>query len=118
MKFLLDEDLPPAIAQIASARGLAVESVHEIDRRGESDEAQLAFAAASGCTLLTRSRDDFIRLSVDFYHASRPHLGVLIVPHTLSNRHPERVVEALRRWAEKRPEGEASLRYLVDFLGG
>ena len=44
MRFLLDEDLNPAAAEIGRGLGLDVVSVHEIDRRGFSDEEQLRFA--------------------------------------------------------------------------
>jgi hypothetical protein len=45
-RFLLDEDLNPATAEIGRGLGLDVVSVHEIDRRGFSDEEQLRFAIA------------------------------------------------------------------------
>jgi len=43
MRFLLDEDLNPAVAEIARGPGLNVLSVREIDRRGFQDEDQLRF---------------------------------------------------------------------------
>lgn len=58
MRFLLDEDLGPAIAEIARGLGLDVLSIHEIDRRGLPDEEQLRFAASQGRIFLTRNRDD------------------------------------------------------------
>jgi hypothetical protein len=44
IRFLLDEDLNPAVAEIGRNLGLDVVSVHEIDRRGFPDEEQLRFA--------------------------------------------------------------------------
>jgi len=41
LRFLLDEDLNPAVAEIGRGLGLDVVSVHEIDRRGFPDEEQL-----------------------------------------------------------------------------
>jgi hypothetical protein len=43
---LVDEDLPPKVAEVARGLGLNAVSVHEIGRRGLSDVAQLHFAMA------------------------------------------------------------------------
>ncbi len=116
MRFLLDEDLAPAIAEIARGRGLDVVSVHEVDRRQYTDEEQLRYAAAQGRVLITRNRDDFIRLTVACFHAAAPHPGVLIVPWSLPNRKPEQVVRALTHWLDRRPTESVSMEYLIDFL--
>lgn len=115
MRFFLDEDVNPAVAEIARRRGLDAVSVHEIDRRGLSDEEQLRFSAREGRLLVTRNRDDFIQLTVSFFQASQPHAGLLIVPRSLPNRDPERIAGALLRWVdEKAGSGEAD--YRIDFL--
>jgi len=69
MRFLLDEDVNPAVAEICRSLGLDVVSVHEIQRRGYTDEPQLHYAAAENRLFVTRNRDDFIKLTIDFYHA-------------------------------------------------
>jgi len=116
MRFLLDEDLAPAAAEIARGQGLDVVSVHEIDRRQRSDEEQLRFSAEEGRVFLTRNRDDFIRLTVAWFQAGEPHAGVLIVPWSLPNRKPERIVRALRNWLDRRGGGSGSMEYVIDFL--
>jgi predicted nuclease of predicted toxin-antitoxin system len=70
MRFLLDEDLNPAAAEIGRGLGLDVVSVHEIDRRGFSDEEQLRFAITQHRALVTRNRDDFLRLTRSFYRSA------------------------------------------------
>lgn len=116
MRFLLDEDLSPKVAEIARGLGLDVVSVHELDRRGFADPDQLRFATAERRILVTRNRDDFIRLTVTFYEEGEPSAGVLIVPHSLPNQYAERIAHALKRWNEERGPGEEPISYLVDFL--
>ncbi|HEX7200976.1 MAG TPA: DUF5615 family PIN-like protein, partial [Dongiaceae bacterium] len=101
MRFLLDEDLNPAVAEIGRGLGLDVVSVHEIDRRGFPDEEQLRFAIGDGRTFLTRNRDDFLRLTVTFFEAGELHQGLLIVPYSLPNDRPELIAHALQRWADR-----------------
>lgn len=115
MRFLLDEDLNPAVAGIGRSLGLDVISVHELDRRGFTDEEQLRFAVAERRTFVTRNRDDFIRLTVSFFQTGQLHHGILIVPHSLPNHRPARIAHALERWANR--PGDPGLHFL-DFLSG
>ena len=115
MRFLLDEDLTPAIGEIGRGQGLDVVSVHELGRRQRSDEEQLRFAAEQGRVFITRNRDDFIRLTVAWFQTGLPHPGVLIVPWSLPNREPARVARALQSWVESHPEA-SSMEYVIDFL--
>jgi predicted nuclease of predicted toxin-antitoxin system len=114
VRFLLDEDLKPLVAEIGRGLGLDVISVHEIDRRGFADEEQLRFAAGEGRIFVTRNRDDFLRLTESFYWAEEPFPGLLIVPYTLPNHYPERIGHALKRWADR--FGDPDLHFVVDFL--
>jgi predicted nuclease of predicted toxin-antitoxin system len=113
MRFLLDEDLNPAVAKVARGLSLDVLSVHEIDRRGFVDEEQLRFSAAEERVLLTRNRDDFIQLTLRFFQTGDPHAGLLIVPHSLPNHLPERIAHALKRWHDR--AGDLG-PYFIDFL--
>ncbi len=116
MRFLLDEDVHPAVAEIGRGLGLDVESVHEVNRRGHEDLTQLEFAAASGRVLVTRNRDDYIKLTVSFFRSGSPHAGVIIVPYSLPNREPARIAHALKRWHEEHPHDEG-MEYAIFFLG-
>jgi predicted nuclease of predicted toxin-antitoxin system len=113
MGFLLDEDVNPAVAEIARGLGLDVLSVHEIDRRGFQDEDQLRFSASQQRIFVTRNRDDFLRLTLIFFQTGEPHAGLLIVPRSLPNHLPERIAHALRRWQERPGDPGA---YFIDFL--
>lgn len=117
MRFLLDEDLNPRAAEVARGLGLDVESVHEIDRRGLSDHEQLRRAAVEARVFVTRNRDDFIRLTVEWFRAGETHPGVLIVPRSLAGDQPERIAHGLAAWVSTRREG-ASLAYVIDFVPG
>lgn len=101
MRFLLDEDVNPAVAEIARALGMDVLSVHEIDRCGLIDEEQLRFSATQDRLFLTRNRDDFIQLTLRFFQTGEPHAGLLIIPKSLPNNRPERIAHALKRWYDR-----------------
>jgi predicted nuclease of predicted toxin-antitoxin system len=113
MRFLLDEDLNPAVAEIARGLGLDVLSVHEIDRRGFQDEDQLRFSTSEQRIFLTRNRDDFLQLSLSFFQTGEPYTGILIVPRSLPNHLPERTAHALKRWQERTIDPGP---YFIDFL--
>ncbi|MGB5817510.1 MAG: DUF5615 family PIN-like protein [Thermoanaerobaculia bacterium] len=116
MRFLLDENLSPTVAEVARGLGLDVVSVHDIGRRGLADHEQLEFAATERRVLVTRNRDDFIRLTVAFYQVGQPHCGVLIVPFSIPNHRPERIAHALGEWAGRRPADTAPSPYFIDIL--
>ncbi len=116
MKYLLDEDVNPKTAEIARGLGLDVLSVHDIGRRTLSNGEQLEFAAQEGRVLVTRNRDDFIQATLTFFRTGQPHAGVLIIPHTLPNRDPERMAHALAEWHAQRAERGGLPSYTIDFL--
>ncbi len=116
MKLLLDEDLNPEVAETGRGLSLDVVSVHEIGRRGLDDRTQLELAAGDGRIFLTRNRDDFIQLTVEFFQAGSSHSGVLIVPYSLPNNQPERIAHSLRAWHDRQQEHGEPGPYFIDFL--
>lgn len=115
MKFFLDEDLPPKIAEIGRNLGLKVVSVHEVGRRGYADDEQLRFAAREERVFITRNRNDFLLLSIEFYRAGEPYSSVLVAGRNLPNDRPERVAHALKQWVETCANVSESFG-AVDFL--
>lgn len=113
MKFLLDEDVNPAVAQVARGLGMDVISIHNIDRLGLGDEEQLRFSASQNRIIITRNRQDFIRLGLEFFQSGEIHEGILIVPRSLPNDRPERIAHALKRWHDRPGDRGSSF---VDFL--
>ena len=114
MKFYLDEDLSPKIAEILRKSGIDALSAHEAGMCEVSDQRQLDFAAAEKRYLVTRNRDDFIRLTVQFFNDQRPHRGVLIVPYTLPGDQFSRIASLIRKFSARHQKGLAS--YSIAFL--
>jgi predicted nuclease of predicted toxin-antitoxin system len=111
----MDEDVNPRAAEIALGFGLDVVSVHELGRRGLDDWEQMAYAASEKRTIVTRNRDDFIKLTVAAYQSGKPHHGVLIVPYSIPNKHPDRIARTLKAWCDKMSRSEPH-SYFIDFL--
>lgn len=83
------------------------------DQEQESRATQ-AHAALDNRSLLTRNRDDFIRLTLQFYNEGLLHHGVLVVPHSLPADRFAEVSETLARYANAHPDGLPP--YTFDFL--
>jgi predicted nuclease of predicted toxin-antitoxin system len=114
MKFYLDEDLSPKIAEILRRGGMDALSAHEAGMCESSDQRQLDFAAKEKRCLVTRNRDDFIRLTVRFFNDQRPHCGVLIVPYTLPGDQFSRIASLIRKFSFRHQKGLAP--YSIAFL--
>jgi predicted nuclease of predicted toxin-antitoxin system len=115
LRFLLDEDLPPAVAATARDLGLDVVSVHEVGRTGYSDEQQLAYSTATQRIFVTRNRDDFIELTRRAFATNQPHAGVLLVPGGIAPPGIASIARAIDRWAQRYAVGSPGVGF-VDFL--
>jgi hypothetical protein len=64
--------------------------------------------------LVTRNRNDFIKLTLRFFSDHRAHYGVLIVPYTIQGDQFVRDARLLKNYATHHPVGLEL--YVVDFL--
>lgn len=114
MKYYLDEDLSPKIAEILRNGGIDAVSAHDVDMLQASDLEQLKYASSEGRCFVTRNRNDFIRLTLQFFNEHCPHSGVLIVPYSYPGDQFNTIANALKKYALKHTGGMES--YTVDFL--
>ena len=114
MRYLIDEDLSTNVAVIARGHGLDAVSAQEVNRRGWTEEQQLAQAAEDGRCIVTANRDDFRRLTNEFGASGRPHAGVLVVPETVRRHGATQIARALV--AFERERGDFPFEYVFDFL--
>ena len=114
MKFYLDEDLSPKIAEILRKSGIDALSAHEAGMCEASDRKQLEFAVTEKRCLVTRNRDDFIRLTVRFFNDQRPHCGVLIIPYTLPGDQFSRIANLIKKFSSRHQKRLAP--YSIAFL--
>src|SRR5437868_4811241 len=85
LPLLLDEDsMDRDLVRGLRAAGVDVLTVAEANRRGISDEEQLAFATAEGRALYTCNISDFARLHSRWLRAGRPHAGIIVLPDQLT----------------------------------
>jgi len=114
MKFYLDEDLSPKVADILRKKGVDVLSTHEIGAVEASDLQQLEFAGKEKRCLVTRNRDDFIKLTLRFFNDRKPHYGILIIPYTIPGDQFSRMAILLKTFASNHPLGLTP--YTIAFL--
>jgi predicted nuclease of predicted toxin-antitoxin system len=62
IRFVIDAQLPPGLAQRLAARGHPSEHVNRIDLGNATDDAIWRYAARTGATLITKD-EDFLALS-------------------------------------------------------
>lgn len=84
MRYYLDEDISPVVARIARQRfKLDVTSAHELNNRGWSDEAQLAFASEHNRCIVTNNRADFHRLAEQYRNRGMDYAGIAVLSDSL-----------------------------------
>jgi predicted nuclease of predicted toxin-antitoxin system len=105
VKFYLDEDLSPRIAERLRRRNIDTISAHEVGNVQLSDREQLAFAAGEGRCFVTRNARHFAVLAVEAVRVQRPHAGIVICPPSLLGSEIRTITERLARIARQYPEG-------------
>jgi predicted nuclease of predicted toxin-antitoxin system len=114
VKLYPDEDISPKVSEILRKKGMDAVSAHEADMLQMSDKEQLTFAADDGRVMVTRNRDDFITLTVQFFEDLKPHNGLIIVPHTIPGSEFSKLASLLAKFAKKYPKGLES--YTIEYL--
>jgi predicted nuclease of predicted toxin-antitoxin system len=114
VKLYLDEDISPKVSVILRKKGMDAVSAHETGMLEASDDEQLSFSAAEGRAMVTRSRDDFITVTVQFFNDLKPHRGLIIVPHTISGSEFSKLAALLMKYSKDHPQGLES--YTIEFL--
>lgn len=116
MKYYLDGDLSPKIAEILRKHHIDALSSHEVGMVQASDREQLERAVSEGRCLVTRNRNDFIRLTVQFFNEHHPHNGVLIIPHTIPGDRFSLIANAIIKYHSKHSRKDVLEPYTIDFL--
>jgi predicted nuclease of predicted toxin-antitoxin system len=114
VKLYLDEDISFRVSAILRKKGIDAVSAHEIGMPEASDEEQLFFAVAAGRAMVTRNRDDFITLTVQFFEALKQHTGLIIVPHTIPGSQFSKLAALLVKFSKEYPQGLEP--YTIEFL--
>ncbi|NOZ69155.1 MAG: hypothetical protein GXP46_07920 [Deferribacteres bacterium] len=114
MKYYLDEDLNPMIAEILGKDGIDAVSAKEAGMLQASDLEQLKYAASKKRCMVTKNRNDFIRLTVRFFNESLPHYGLLVIPASYPGDRFNLISKALKKYALQHREGMSP--YSIDFL--
>jgi hypothetical protein len=114
VKFYIDEDISPKVAEILRKHGIDGVSAHDIGLAGASDEDQFAEAVSRKCAIVTRNRDDFITLTVQAFENRSPHYGLVVISHRISGSDFGEMAALLEKCAKKNPEGMGA--YTIEFI--
>ena len=114
MKYYLDEGISPKSSKILRKCQVDAVSTHEVGMTQALDREQLKYAATEGRSIITRNRNDFIRLTLQSFNELRPHYGVLIIPNTIPGDKFSVIAGALKKYDTRHPSGMKP--YTIDFL--
>lgn len=99
IRLYVDEDLWAGLAAALRERGYDAIDAHEADRGNKNigDEDQLAFAVLQERAFLAYNKKHFIPISVEWWHAGKPHFGIIVSVHLPQGELLRRVLNLLER---------------------
>ncbi|MFI5303648.1 MAG: DUF5615 family PIN-like protein [Nitrospiria bacterium] len=81
LKFYLDEDIDPLLAQVLRDRQVDCVSTYETKNQGFSDWDQLVFAVRNDRTILSFNVKDFVFPAKQFSEKQKSHKGIIVSDH-------------------------------------
>lgn len=113
MKALLDEMLPPAIAEQLRERGRDVVAVAErVDLRSLPDRELFAFAQTEGRVVVTRDRADYLQIEREWRAAGDNHAGLALISSRFAPASIGPLVSALDRLLAGEPPYPSFVHWL------
>lgn len=104
MKFYLDEDLAPQVAERLRRMGLDAVSALEVGNAQLSDRDQLRFAARQGRCLVTRNARHLVLLAQAAIRDQDPHAGIVLCAPSIRGFEIGKIALALVRHARRFPD--------------
>jgi predicted nuclease of predicted toxin-antitoxin system len=95
VKVLIDEDVWAGLAATLRQRGYEAVSIGEVDRKGLSDEEQLAFAITEQRAMMTHNIQDFAPLAELYYQRNLFHAGIIVARQFEKGELPRRTLALL-----------------------
>lgn len=117
MRWMLDEMLPPAAAQVLNERGHDAVCVTATALRSARDEAVYSAAVAQDRVIVTEDQSDYARILRQALDAGVPVVPVVVVRKDRLPRGgalPHRLAEVLHRWSLENPTPYPGPHYLSD----
>jgi predicted nuclease of predicted toxin-antitoxin system len=104
VKFYLDEDLAPQVAERLRKMGLDAVSALEVGNAELTDRDQLRFAAQQGRCLVTRNARHFVVLAQVAIRDQDPHAGIVLCAPSIRAFEIGKIALALARLARRFPD--------------
>jgi acetolactate synthase regulatory subunit len=111
-----DEDVTARLAVLVRQRGFEAQSAQDAAMIGQSDEANLTYAANRGMVLLTFNQRDYVLLAQRWMEEDRSHAGILLSDQ-FALRELGELLRRVLRFLNTVTAGEMvdSVRYLSEF---
>jgi hypothetical protein len=109
VRFYLDENLSPRVAELLRTRGLDVVGAHEVGNTQLDDRSQLRCAAGERRALVTCDIADFAELAAECIAANVEHAGIVLVPPTFRTDEFAAIAHAVEQVARLYPDGLAGV---------